>query len=72
MKFSITDKIIRLILAFIGLSVFLTQFFQEEIIEIIFGIFGMFFLITTLLDFCPFYYILGIKKTVRRKKDNFY
>jgi hypothetical protein len=72
MKFSIPDKIIRLLIGAAGLIIFITQIFKREIVELVCGILGLISLITVLIDFCPFYYILGIKKIESRKKDRFY
>ena len=72
MKFSTADKVIRLTLGISGIAIFVKQLFNNEIAELACGISGLILVITILIDFCPIYYILGIKKMDSRKKDRFY
>ena len=73
MKFSIIDKIIRIVIGISGLLIYATQVFHKELLELSSGILGIVALTTVLFDFCPIYYIFGIKKTtVRKKKQRFY
>lgn len=72
MKFSTADKVIRLTLGISGIAVFVKQLLINEIAELACGIIGLILIITVLIDFCPLYYILGIKKVESQKKDRFY
>lgn len=72
MKFSSTDKVIRLALGLSGIIIFVKELFNHEIAELACGIIGLVLIITVLIDFCPIYYILGIKKLESQKKDRFY
>ncbi|HON53190.1 MAG TPA: DUF2892 domain-containing protein [Bacteroidales bacterium] len=54
------DKVIRIILAAIGLLLFSTQIIYG-VIGIVIFILSIIFIITAILGFCPLYILFGIK-----------
>ncbi|RZK11497.1 MAG: DUF2892 domain-containing protein [Flavobacterium sp.] len=65
------DGIIRTILGIGCFVIFFKELFDDALIEMIFVIIGSILLISAFAEFCPLYYVLGIK-TRRKRKQKFY
>lgn len=62
------DGIIRAILGVGAVAVFFLQLFEDALLEMFFGIIGFILVFSAIIEFCPFYYLLGIKTRHKRRK----
>jgi hypothetical protein len=62
----ITDKIIRLLIAVVMMSLYFTNVITG-LLGIVFIVISVVFLLTSLISFCPLYAILGISS---KQKEN--
>lgn len=62
------DGLIRAILGFCAIVLFFLDPFDDPLLEMIFGIVGFVLIISAVIEFCPIYYLLGIKTRQKRRK----
>lgn len=62
------DAILRSVLGIAAIALFFMQVINDEVLELILGIIGLMLLISAIIEFCPIYYLLGIKTRQKRRK----
>ena len=62
------DGIIRAILGVGAIAVFFMQLLDDALLEMFFGIIGFILVFYAIVEFCPFYHLLGIKTRHKRRK----
>lgn len=62
------DGLIRAILGFGAVALFFFYPFGDTLLEMIFGILGFVLIVSAIIEFCPVYYLLGIKTRHKRRK----
>ena len=63
-----SDMTIRFIIAVIALGLSITDFFEDQFLDTCLLALGVVMLVTGILRFCPFYYLMEIDTTRERKK----
>ena len=51
-----------------AIVVYFMQLLGDVVLEMIFGIAGLILIISAVIEFCPLYYLLGIKNRQKRRK----
>ena len=62
------DGLIRTILGIGCIALFFLQVLNDDLVEMVFGVVGFILIISAILEFCPFYYLMGIKTRQKHKK----
>lgn len=65
------DGVIRAILGIGFVALFFLKLIDDALLEIVAGIIGFILLFSAVTEFCPLYYLLGVK-TRQNRRDKFY
>lgn len=65
------DGLIRGLVGLGCILAYIFSVFNDELVEIFLGVIGFILSASAFLEFCPFYYLFGIK-TRGKKRQNFY